>query len=373
MRNFCGLACHYLHYVIYFIAGILLWIVVLLIAILSIPSYIYRFLITQVVAPFYKPDIGKAVSVNGNMIASEFLKLRKGPDVPSRCSTVVNIVCDGNVEYDELLKAVNTKWIRASRENGQLRYPEFQQYIDCWMGYMFFKKDKNFQLEDHIYLHKLNEDGTEDEAENYLRNLIEELVNKPFPLKKSPWEIHLVNNYKNSELDCEVGRPLNVFVIRIHHGLGDGFALMHMIVEALFGNSLKNAQVAKLRPPRASTKQSINKALHIVTNAIMFPIKLFYDSGYFVSLSFRKRTPWHIADRKKSWRQIYGRSRLIPTEKIKFIKDRFGVTFTSVLVACMSGASAKIMARTMKKVPTELPYPIAVPIGTSKDNWRNNT
>lgn len=373
MINFCGPACHYLHYVTYFIAGLLFFILALLIAILSIPVFIYRYVITKIVAPFFKPEIGKAVTVNGNMIASEFLKLRQGPGIPPRCSTVVNIICDGIVQYDELLKVINTRWIRASTENGQLRYPEFQQYIDYWMGYMFFKKDKNFFLEDHVYLHELDEQGTEEGAENFLRHLIEELVNKPFPLKKSPWEVHLINNYKNSELDCEVGKPVSVFVIRIHHGLGDGFALMHMIVEVLFGNCLKNSHVPKIRPPKVSAKKSITRALCKVTDVILFPVKLLYDAGYLVSVGFRKRTPWHIPDRKKSWRQIYGRSKLIPIEKIKVIKNRFGVTFTSVLVACMSGASAKMMARSMKKVPSELPYPIAIPIGASKDKWRNNS
>lgn len=131
--------------------------------------------------------------------------------------------------------------------------------------------------------------------------------------------------------------------MRFHHGLADGFSILYAVVEQLFGMPLE-----KLSMPTASEasmssatspKRGTNK--NDVMSTLKYVMKVVYDVGDFSNLVLRQQTPWHVPDEKKKWKQLYARSKLIPIEKLKQIKNKFGVSFTGVIFACIAAGVSK--------------------------------
>ncbi len=77
-------------------------------------------------------------------------------------------------------------------------------------------KDKNFNLRSHIHRLALPAPGDKNE----LQDLISSLRTKSLDFNKPLWDIHLIENYGKG---C-------VLFFRIHHCIGDGSALMHVLL-----------------------------------------------------------------------------------------------------------------------------------------------
>ncbi|ODM86988.1 hypothetical protein Ocin01_19694 [Orchesella cincta] len=90
------------------------------------------------------------------------------------------------------------------------------------------------------------------------------------------------------------------------------------------------------------------------------------------------KTPWHVPDEEKSWMQIYERSDIIPIGKIKTIKNSFGVSFTGVLLSCVSagisvGLNKKIREKQgFKKGPNSISVATILPLPDHPDKLANH-
>lgn len=357
----------------------------------SIPVYLYRWVLVNILVPCCfrdKHGIQKPVTPLGNVFATEFLR-----NYPPRNVIVSNFVIEGSMDRNEILKLVHTKWIQAKEDTAkesckedQLKYPELQQYIDYWMGFLFWRQDNEFDLNNHVYFHEIpNEKDTDAHSESWLCSLIESLLNKPFAPKRSPWEIHVVEKYQNSELVQDSNNntrkdengmksvEMTAFVLRFHHGLADGFSLLYAVMEGLFGLNVSEVSLATPQDSDVPLEEGKRKE-SCLTTYLKFPWRLVYDVGAFSDMILSKKwTPWHVPDRKKKWMQIYGRSKLIPIQKLKDIKNFFGVSFTGTVLSCIAaGVQKSLDDTTGPDFPQEITALSPLPLPGHPKRFRNH-
>ncbi|ODN05313.1 hypothetical protein Ocin01_01342 [Orchesella cincta] len=283
--------------------------------VISIPVFILRFVLCKT-SKFLRPDLCTAVSAQGNLFVSDLFS-RNSP----RCVIVVPIVIDGcysDVQYlERFADMVDTK-----------NYKEFKQYITFWHGFAFWAPDRSFELRNHVKFY---------DSENYktvidkdVSSLVERLLNKQFHPRRSPWEVYIVRNYEDPEL---VRGKKTVLVMRFHHSLADGYSILYAIIEGLLQSPLSTVPLPE---PNYVKRSKLDRFL--------FKASLLFRLVWDASCYFGKgvsQNPWNVPDERKVWKQLYGKSKRIPIERIKEIKNELNVSFTGVLLAALSGSVAR--------------------------------
>ena len=84
--------------------------------------------------------------------------------------------------------------------------------------------DEAFDLDRHLYEVALPEPAGKAELEA----LVSRLMSEPLSFERSPWTFHLVRNVAD-----DAGVAGSALVARIHHVIGDGIALMHVLIHAV--------------------------------------------------------------------------------------------------------------------------------------------
>lgn len=328
-----------LKYVTFMLLGCCSSLFILIFILASTPVYLYRLVITKFVSRLscLRPsDLASEVSVLGTGVAVEFSEKSSSYRSP-RLSVIVNIIIEGDViPINEVTDHIRNHWINARDTDGSLMYPEFQQYVESWYGFLFWKREKSFRLADHIRLHTIPP-NSKISPEQFLCNLTENLLNKPFSPGISPWDVHLVQNYK---IIYQNGQQVNqtAFILRIHQAMGDGFSIASKLM-----NGLCEAQGLDELHQKIFTNLHQKTSLTVkIYECFRRPIRILHDLGFLQSLYLRPTTGWHIPDKNKSWYQLYQRSNLIPISKLKEIKCKNDVSFTAVLLSCLSAGLSKI-------------------------------
>jgi len=125
-----------------------------IVIIFSIPIYILRYGLSTWAKYFSSGTIIEPISASGNMFSPELdgsLNHR-----PPRCAIVCTITLKGIISTEKLAEKVKSRWLSEYNGNGKgCRYPELKQYADSWFGFMFWKRDDQFEVENHIKSHKI--------------------------------------------------------------------------------------------------------------------------------------------------------------------------------------------------------------------------
>ena len=109
--------------------------------------------------------------------------------------------------------------------------------------------DEHFSLDRHVREVTLPPPG----GKKGLEALVSDLMSRPLSFAKAPWEAHLVHNVETSG-----GEAGSALVIRLHHVIGDGIAMMHVLLNAVdeyYGPGPASA------PPRTRSKPGRSRAL----------------------------------------------------------------------------------------------------------------
>lgn len=358
---YLGKLCY--HFKIY-VQGFLAILLLSLFSLISLPVYLYRWILTLICPTF---GYSHPVTSLGNIFATELLSNR-----PPRNAIISNFVVEGTVPREEIWQLVKRRWIDASnggednqgskkQRSSQKKYPELQQYVEYWMGFLFWRTDLAFRLDNHLKFHNIPaSDGNDDgNSEKFICKMMEHLLNKQFVSKRSPWEIHVVTNYRNSQL-ASSNKPLTCVILRFHHSLVDGFSLLYAVIEGLFQQSMESLSFPE---PQSSSTISCSS---MSSSLFQLPLRLAYDLGKFYENLLQSRhhkNPWIISDRRKKWHQLYARSQLIPVSKIKAIKNHFRVSFTATILSCIASAIKKSLESShhppLENVTTLSPLPLA--------------
>lgn len=338
-------------FIVFILLGSFATLGLLLFVIATFPVILFRQFINYIILPcFLRPkyQFTKIVCTGfGTAYAAEFLSTIANSR-SSRNVILVSNVIQGHMPFEECAERVNGGLVKAKRiceKSNTLvkKFPEFTQYIDSWMGYMFWRKDKKFDINNHLNFHHIPNHVDLDE---FCVDLFEKLTNKKFIKNRSPWEIHVVHGSKN-------GENVTAFITQVHHVFGDGLSVTSVGLEGLFGVHLEDYYPKGSSDPTALAKQrtaSIKKKNECyvtgVFTGIQSFINLLYDVGCMTSFVLWRTTvttPFHVPDNKKMWKQLYGRSELISMERVKEIKNKLGVSLSAVLMSSMSSSVAHLI------------------------------
>ncbi|CAL8104223.1 unnamed protein product [Orchesella dallaii] len=247
--------------------------------------------------------------------------------------------------------------------NPTLQYPELRQYLTTFMGYAFLKKDKTFDLNNHFtYLKRPPNDPL---TRRELSKLLESEIIAPYPKRRSPWHVTVIDNYLPTEKETECwtknvegykkGDHIWVALLRIHHSLADGFAIQKML------SYLADEPYV----PKFSIKTTAfqNFMLGLRTGLLGS-----YDALTRLIRWTDSLHTFHIPADKQSHEYFIVESDLISMKQVKAIKEKFGVAFTAILVAAISGGFRKFLVKHKRPIPSFITtgIPFTDPDHTSK-------
>lgn len=316
------------------------------------PTYIFRLLVS-IARKYCRPDLGKLVTTRSAVIA--------GTDDPTKnpCWILcVWLVLEGNLDFEQFRTNFHKNVVLKKASNGELHSPEYQQYFAKWLGFLFWKWEKAFDIKEHMR-HLNPEDIDKVVTEEELRKIIKEQTWEPFTTQKSPWEFLYVPNYKENG---SVKADKSVLIFRVHHGFCDGFSILHLLMKEVNNISLTN--VARPDKVKKSVWVKILQGI------------LFWISGPFLLMKMAVRTydrnEWHLSSDKLTQPRNTGFTHRIPLEYIKEIKNSHQVCFSSVIYASLTGALRQAMLETGKNVPKYISTAVAVPMPGHPLKLRNH-
>ncbi|MGH1363661.1 MAG: WS/DGAT/MGAT family O-acyltransferase [Calditrichia bacterium] len=252
------------------------------------------------------------------------------------------IVFDTHLDFPRLRKIVTERLLsynrfkqRVIRSRGGLRNPEWEE-------------DPEFDLDNHLIQSKLQDVNSEAELHDTISNLMSEPLDYDRPL----WQYHIVESYNGG----------SVMIGRIHHCIGDGTALVRVLLSltdntpdfAIYGGASSNP--VKSRKPAKSFlgnlsavtekawrfgshlikqgKQTIQNPERLVTAAKMGATGL----GALGKLALRSADPQTRFKGDLGIKKLGVWSKPIPLDDIKAIGKATGGTVNDVLLTAMTGA-----------------------------------
>ena len=318
------------------------------------PIFLYRYLISKL-SKFCKPELGKILNARSMVFAVDDLYVKP------RAPLVLVSFVEGILNIEDFRTHFQEKILEGKNLNGELKHPELQQYIFPWMGFYFWKWDPNFDLTNHIreYEGPIQYDFLNDRV---ITDIAAELVFKPFVREQSPWEILLFPNCR-LENDERPGVPKSTFIIRIHHGVADGYSIAKLLVTDIGGEErLNTAQPNYLR-------KSIGRK---VIDMITFVFRAPYEFTSVLVKGMDPLSPFHLPQSKLSRRNNAATSPKIPLSYIKEIRDINKASFAGIIMAAFAGALRSLMMERGVRVPEYISLVAPMPVIGHPDKLRNH-
>ena len=131
------------------------------------------------------------------------------------------MVVTGVLVFD---KPLPMKQLRGLLERRLLRFSRFRQRIVEPRGplsVLSWEDDPEFSLDSHLVVARLPGRGTE----AALQSFTSELASQSFPKGRPPWKFHFVQHYQGG----------SALIVRLHHSIGDGLALVHVLLSMADG------------------------------------------------------------------------------------------------------------------------------------------
>lgn len=120
------------------------------------------------------------------------------------------IMFDEPVDFAALKKLVKDRLLRVPRFRQRVREPRFGIGTPRW------EPDPHFDLDAH--LHRIALPAPHDQAA--LQDLVGDLMSTPLDFNKPLWQYHLVENFEGG----------SALICRLHHAMGDGLALVQVLL-----------------------------------------------------------------------------------------------------------------------------------------------
>jgi WS/DGAT/MGAT family acyltransferase len=146
--------------------------------------------------------------------------------------------------FMEFKEPVNFKRLQATIDSRLASFPRFQMRVvrpKSGVGLPSWEMDPNYDPRSHVQRIALPSPGDKKD----LQEMISNLTMTPLDLNKPLWQIHLIENYGEG----------SVIFFRIHHAIGDGIALVYVLLSAT--DSDPDAPWPDSSKPR-SKKRSLN-------------------------------------------------------------------------------------------------------------------
>ena len=160
--------------------------------------------------------------------------------------------CDANlmmiVGVWQLAPGIKMEAVRERIENSLLKYARFKQRVIEDAAGATWVNDRNFDLANHVVLEKLpkahNQNGVQQDA---LQDRVAALATQRLDPKRPLWQMHLIEDYTGPD-----GVKGSALIVRIHHCIADGIALISVTMSLVDGG---------VAPPEQHKKDTADTAM----------------------------------------------------------------------------------------------------------------
>ena len=240
--------------------------------------------------------------------------------------------------------------VRDMLDTHLLTWPRFRQRIvepTGGVGTPTWETDPHFALTNHLQEVELDPPGDEGALQTFVSGLMSQPLNPAQPL----WRFYFIPHYQGG----------SALAARIHHCIGDGLALTHVILSMADGGPQAPPQPAEAAPEagdgdHAGPWEAVARAIGSAAEAaVSVPAGLLRkvsallgDSerlsqtaaglgtlGRLLMLEADPRTRFKgklVAEKKVAW------SRAIPVADLKLLGRATGSTINDILMACLAGS-----------------------------------
>ncbi|CAG7731709.1 unnamed protein product [Allacma fusca] len=244
---------------------------------------------------------------------------------PNKTLNVTITFCiKGNLTPERLRQLFTENIMNNKTKEGQSTFERLQQTWTTYLGYTFWKTDRNFNLKNHI--REYDYDGElsfpNPCQDSGLARVVGQLVGLPWEKNQSPWEILLAK-------DCHPTNSLEqqktYFILRMDHVLGDGYSTLKFM-ELLFN--------LKLSVPKLGMNQ------RQLTKWQRFGMVVKIPQDFVENTLLHLLSP-KMYDRTLSNQVNVSISPAVPVSLVKDIKNHFKVSYAAVLHSAVQGAIAR--------------------------------
>ncbi|ODN04475.1 hypothetical protein Ocin01_02198 [Orchesella cincta] len=303
--------------------------------ILWIPVYGVRCFIVKFVGKYLK-SYGKILDHCDSTVEEDYTEL------PPKNSLVFTIVVEGDLTASQLKPLFTRNVLEArisskdkTKSEDELRYPEFKQYQIDFAGFQFWRNDPTFNIDHHITEQTYRNNSS-------LRKIHQEMINKLFAKKRSPWEIVVYRNYENANK--------TLLVYRVHHTHGDTISQLKVLVESLGEKELQLPNV------QYKEKNPLEKFFYYALMPFYF---VFVQVRNDYVESGTQDSPWRFKLEQETLLNI-SISQKLSMADIKLVAKKNGVTTSAVIMSVIAGAVGKSDVRLkLRGIPCQYVLPKA--------------
>ena len=198
---------------------------------------------------------------------------------------------------------------------------------------LFWEEDPHFDLATHLRRYALPSPGDE----KTLREVVGRLVSTPLHPEMPLWQVHLIEGYRGGD----------ALLIRIHHSIGDGMALMRVLLSLTGDEPADGADGGLAAAPDAGLVAELGDLARTLMRGAgqLLPTRLLELAGEGLAggraaghLLLRPADPETVLKGPLSVEKRIAWSTEAPLERVKEIGRITGCTVNDVLLAAVSGA-----------------------------------
>lgn len=244
------------------------------------------------------------------------------------------------IKYEDFLSLLTTK--------GPGIHPRFRLCVRTLIGKHYWKQEEDFQISKHIVRHEGHVSTRED-----LFHLFETYYQRSLDFRKSPWECYFIEDFGPNE---------SAFFFKSHHILGDGLAMVSLVVS--LADPFQDTTFITI--PRVSPWKVIFCYFMAILRSPIICYQTFTrreDKNCFHGPELTGVKHFHCSE---PW----------PLATLKEISHREGVSLNTLVMACTAGALrkyAKAKGEDVRRLTMLIPYSLrALPTDGSVLPMTNN-
>lgn len=243
-------------------------------------------------------------------------------DTPQNLMIINAVLITEQLTADDFRRVFEEKILSV---DGGLRYDRFKKRVVYRHGSPHWELDPDFDLNNHIVAMPFS---LQSEAE--LQAYIGQEAAKPLPDARSRWQMQIIESYGQK----------SAILIRIHHVLADGIAL----VPVMF--SLIDEARAEDRPSNVAKAKGHFFARFVLAPLLAIPILL--RRLFWIPDKSALHGPKLTGIKHVSWTPD------LDLAEVKAVKNHFKSTINDVLMSCISGGMRRYLQSKKEPVPAKI-------------------
>ncbi|HEX7183941.1 MAG TPA: wax ester/triacylglycerol synthase family O-acyltransferase [Thermoanaerobaculia bacterium] len=264
-------------------------------------------------------------------------------------------------------RPVDMERIRAIVERRLLAIPRFRRRVVIpKRGRPYWEDDPDFNLDHHLARIVLPAPGGDAE----LKQVVEGLITRQFDPDRPMWSFHVVDNFRGG----------SVLMARLHHCLGDGVALMLVLLSLTdrtpdadpalpnpFLDLYRSQPEHDLEDIRSLAEEIMPEGMKLMLlpaeafRSVRRGLKGILATGAFGRLLLRPSDPHTSFRGPLGIPKCVAWSEALPLDEVKAVGKALGGTVNDVLLAAMAGGLRRYLAQ-HNEPPEDLNFRAAMPV-----------